>query len=115
MTVSHGIVTLTGLVNDAWQRDEAARIVGHLSGVRAVNNDLKIVTPTVSPSTLRMAIEAALARHATREAKKLRLDIEGGKVIVSGEVESLAERAAVISAVAATRGVETVVDQTRIS
>ena len=114
MTVSHGVVTLSGAVDDASQRDEALRIVGHLEGVRAVTNDIKIVATIVSPARLRTAIEAALARHATREAKKVMLDIQGGTVTISGEVDSLAERQAVIGAVAGTRGVDTVVDHTLI-
>jgi osmotically-inducible protein OsmY len=114
MTVSHGIVTLAGSVDDASQRDEVVRSVGQLEGVRAINNEIKLLATVVSPARLRAAIEAALTRHATREAKKVLLDIEGGTVTISGEVDSLAERQAVIGAVSGTRGVATVVDHTRI-
>jgi len=113
-TVSHGVVTLSGAVDFASQREDAARMVGYLDGVCAVNNELTVVPPAVSADTLRIAIEGALERHASREAKKVHLDIQGGKVVVSGHVDSLAERLAVVGAVWGTRGVETVVDHTQI-
>jgi len=113
-TVSHGVVTLTGNVDFAAQREDAARVVGYLDGVCAVSNELTVVAPTVSPEILRSAIEGALERHASREAKKVQLDINGGKVVVSGQVDSLAERLAVVGAVWGTRGVEVVIDHTRI-
>jgi len=113
-TVSHGVVTLSGTVDFASQRDDAARAVGYLDGVCAVSNEITVVAPAVSPEILRSAIEGALERHVAREARKLQLDIDGGKVVVSGQVDSLAERLAVVGAVWGTRGVETVIDQTRI-
>lgn len=113
-TVSDGIITLSGSVDYASQREDAASAVGLLDGVCAVNNEIKLATPSVSPATLRAAIEGALERHATREAKKVKLEVEGAKVTVSGDVESLSERLAIIGAVRGTHGVETVIDQTRI-
>jgi osmotically-inducible protein OsmY len=113
-TISNGAVTLSGSVDHAWQRDEAARVVGHLEGVCALSNEIKVVAPSVSPAVLRAAIEGALERHATREAKKVKLDIEGSKVRVSGNVDSFADRQAILGAVWGTCGVEIVIDQTRI-
>lgn len=113
-TISNGVVKLSGKVDYASQREDAARAVGQLDGVCAVNNEIELAAPTVSPDILRSAIEGALERHATREAKRLKLDIDGGKVIVSGSVESLAERLAVVGAVWGTSGVQTVIDRTQI-
>ena len=113
-TVSDGVVTLTGTVDLASQREDAARAVEHLFSVHAVINDIKVNAPSITPTLLRVAIEGALDRHAAREAKRVKLDIDGSNVIVSGEVDSLGERLAVIGAIIGTRGVETVIDQTRI-
>ncbi len=113
-TVSDGVVTLSGSVDVASQREDAARAVGQLAGVCAVQNEIKLAGPSISPAILRTAIEGALERHATREAKKVKLDIEGGKVTVTGDIDSLTERLAIVGAVWGTRGVETVIDQTRI-
>ncbi len=113
-TISNGAVTLSGCVDYAWHRDEAARVIGHLEGVRAVTNEIEVVAPSVTPDTLRAAIEGALERQATREAKKVKLDIDGGKVRVSGSIDSIADRLAILRAVRGTRGVELVIDQTRI-
>jgi osmotically-inducible protein OsmY len=113
-TVSNGVVTLSGAVDFAWQRDDAARAVGHLEGVCAVNNELVVEAPEVAPAALRSAIEGALERHATREARRVKLDIDGGVVTVTGDIDSKAERVAIVGAVLGTRGVQTVIDQTRI-
>jgi len=72
-TVSNGVITLSGAVDYASQREDAARAVGHLDGVRAVSNEIKLVPPSVASTTLRSAIEGALDRHATREANKVGL------------------------------------------
>jgi len=113
-TVSNGVVTLSGTVDVGSQRDDAARAVGHLEGVCAVNNEIIVAAPAVSAATLRMAIEGALDRHATREARKVQLDIDGGKVTVTANVDSLAEKMAIVGAVSGTRGVQQVIDHTRI-
>lgn len=50
-TVSDGIITLSGSVDYASQREDAASAVGLLDGVCAVNNEIKLATPSVSPAT----------------------------------------------------------------
>ena len=115
LSVDEGVVTLSGYVRDLDQRTEAMHAVEHVPGVRTVRNELKVVALRVSPGTLRGAVEAALARHAIREADKLAFEIVGRMVTVSGEIESDAERRAVLGAVGSMRGVERVIDQMRSS
>ena len=112
--VTNGVVTLSGSVDYGSQRDDAARVVGQLVGVCAVCNDIEVLSPVVPPITLRAQIENALERRAIRETKKLKIEVEGNKVTVSGPVESIAERSAIIGSVWGTRGVQVVVDDTRI-
>jgi osmotically-inducible protein OsmY len=114
-TVSNGVVTLSGTVDCASQREDAARAVGHLDGVCAVNNQIEVQAPSVPAEKLRAAIEGALERHATREARRVQLYIDGGTVTVTADVDSLAERVAIVGAVMGTRGVEKVIDDTRVA
>jgi osmotically-inducible protein OsmY len=113
-TVTDGVVTLEGKVSFSSQKEDAAAAVRNLDGVCAVINLIKIQATTIAPPTLRTAIDKALERHAVHQSKKLQFHIEGGKVTVTGPIESAAERQAVVGAVWGTRGVEAVVDQTML-
>ena len=114
-TVEGGLVTLSGTVLFASQRDDAARAIQHLAGVRGVSNEITIEPPhDVEPEAVRAAIEAAIARHAHRAARKVQLDIESGHVTLTGTIESAAERRAIVGAATATRGVRRVIDHLQV-
>lgn len=114
-TVDNGMVTLKGVVDTYAQRDDAYRAVRNLTGVRSVENQLAVLQGQVTPSELRSAIHDALERHADREAAKIQIDVEGGRVTLRGNVHSWRDREAVIGAVTGTRGVDRVVDRLRIA
>ncbi len=113
-TVSKGMVTLEGEVDFGTQRDDAQRAIRNLAGVRAIINKIEVKPPPVSSDRVRTAIEAALERHAEREARRVSMDIRDGRVILSGSVGSWSERQAVIGAVRGTPGVKAVDDKLRI-
>jgi osmotically-inducible protein OsmY len=115
-TVASGVVTLEGKV-DLWsQYDDAARCVRNLAGVREVKNLITVepAVPSLSAQTVRRTIEDALERHAEHAAKHVRIAVMDGKVTLSGDVPSWAERNAVEEAVRATPGVRNVDNQVRI-
>jgi osmotically-inducible protein OsmY len=115
-TVSNGVVTLEGKVDYWSQYDDAARCVRNLAGVREVKN-LILVEPSVarvSPQAVRSTINLALERHAEHAAKHIQIALLDGKVILSGNVPSWAERNAVEGAVRGTPGVRQVDNQLRI-
>lgn len=106
-TVSSGVVTLEGDV-DCWsQFDDAARAVRNLAGVREVENKIAVESSasSVSPQSVRAAIQAALERRADRAASQVEISIADGTVILTGEVPSRAEVDAVEAAARATPGV----------
>jgi osmotically-inducible protein OsmY len=115
-TVSKGIVTLEGKVDYWSQYDDAARAIRNIAGVREVKNQITVEPslPRVSPQTVRSAIESALERHAERAASHVQIAVTDGKVILSGEVPSWAERNAVEGAVRGTPGVWRVDNRLRI-
>jgi len=92
--VEHGIVTLTGTVDWAFQRAEAEYDMRKLGGVKGVVN-LIAIRPRVRAEEVRSRLTAAFERNADLEAKHLTIDVIGGKVVLGGMVESWAERESV--------------------
>lgn len=113
-TVSRGWVTLEGTVDLAYQRDDAAWLIGRLPGVCGVNNLLVVAGPTVAAGQLRESIEGALTRRAEREADRIEVGVNGDVATLTGSVRSWAEKRAVLGAARHTPGVHNVIDHLRI-
>jgi len=91
VTVSKGWIKLEGEVEWQYQRQAAERAIRQLPGVTGVSN-LITVKPRVAPSELKAKIEEALKRSAEVEARRITVEVDGGKVILRGSVRSLAEK-----------------------
>jgi osmotically-inducible protein OsmY len=91
VTVSHGWLTLEGEVEWQFQKDAAENAVRYIAGVKGVTN-LITVKPRVSPEELKAKIEQAFRRNAELDAKRITVDVDGGKVTLRGTVRSWAER-----------------------
>jgi osmotically-inducible protein OsmY len=93
VTVSKGWVTLKGEVEWGFQRADAERVARRITGVRGVSN-LITVRPRQKPSPeeTKRKIEDALVRNAEMDAKRITVEIDGDKVILSGTVRSWAEK-----------------------
>lgn len=93
VTVSRGWVTLQGEVEWQYQRRAAERAVRRLSGVRGVTNLIALrprITPT--PDDLRQRIEDALARSAETDAERIRVEVPGEQIVLTGTVRSWSEK-----------------------
>jgi len=108
--IADGWLTLEGQVEWQYQRQAAERAVLHLMGIRGVSNQLTL-TPRITPADLKNRIEAAFKRTAELEARKIRVETTGGKVILEGSVHSWAEREEAEDAVWAAPGVTVVEDR----
>ncbi len=108
--VADGWLALEGQLEWQYQRQAAERAVRHLMGVRGVSNQLTL-TPRVTPADLKNRIEAAFKRTAELEARKIKVETTGGKVILEGSVHSWAEREEAEDAVWAAPGVTVVEDR----
>lgn len=108
--VADGWLTLEGQVEWQYQRQAAERAVRHLMGLRGVSNQLTL-TARVTPADLKNRIEAAFKRTAELEARKIRVETTGGKVILEGSVHTWAEREEAEDAVWAAPGVTVVEDR----
>ncbi len=113
-TVYDARVTLEGSVDSLREREDAERVVRRLSGVRDIENRIVVAAAPVAPERVRQAIEAALARQATRDARHIGVTLSDGVVTLSGTVHSWTERRAVLGVVSHAPGVRAVNDRLRV-
>jgi len=107
--VTDGWVTLKGVAEWRFQKDEAERVVRPLVGVKGVFNAID-VTPRASAIDVKVKIEDALKRSAETDAKHIKVETTNGKVTLRGTVSSWAEREAAEHAAWAAPGVTRVED-----
>jgi osmotically-inducible protein OsmY len=110
-TVSNGMVTLEGEVDFGSEREDAERAVRNLAGVRWVTNNILVKPPEVRPEDVRKTIENALERQVEKEARQLRVDVQDGRITLTGKVSSWAEKSAALAAARGTPGVHSVDDR----
>jgi osmotically-inducible protein OsmY len=91
VTVANGWLTLNGTLDWQYQKDAAARAVRDLTGVTGVTNSV-VVQPAVRTVVVRDKIEAAFKRSAEIDARRIAVTTQDGKVVLSGNVHSWAER-----------------------
>jgi osmotically-inducible protein OsmY len=112
--VEHGVVTLSGEVDWAYQRVEAEYDVRKLGGVKAVINAITI-RPQVNVSDVRAQIRAAFERSADLEASGITVNVADGKVVLGGKVRSWIEREEAARAAWSAPGVVAVEDDIQIT
>ena len=91
VAVAKGWLTLNGTLEWQYQKDAAARAVRFLTGVNGVINAIA-VQPRLTPVDVRDKIEAAFKRSAEVDARRINVTASDGRVILSGNVRSFAER-----------------------
>ncbi len=89
--VTNGWLTVEGVVEWQYQKQEAERAVRSLTGVKTVVNEIT-VTPRVSAVGVKRKIEDAFKRSAKIDAGHIKVEATGGTVTLRGNVRSWAER-----------------------
>lgn len=102
--VDHGIVMLSGEVDQLYQSAEAEQDVWRLSGVRDVVNTIK-VRRQVQPADVEARIRRALERSADLEAGRIFASMKDGTVTLRGSVGAWIERETAERAARAAPGV----------
>lgn len=89
-----GVVQLSGFVGSDTERQEAGKDASQISGVRSVQNDLKIndqqttVGTTIDDSAITTKVKAALVGNPATKAREIKVTTSHGVVELSGFVDS---------------------------
>ncbi len=113
VTTEHGYVTLEGTVKWSYQRKAAAQAIKNLTGMTGMANRI-IVAPPLKPHNVKAEIIAAFERSAQVDAQKVRVEIDGAKVTLSGTVRSWSEKAEATRVAMSAPGIAQVDDLTSL-
>jgi osmotically-inducible protein OsmY len=91
ITVRDGWLSLEGAVAAWRQKSAAEEATRNLAGVKGVTN-LIVIKPTATALDVKGAITTAFERHALLDARQIRAENNGGKVLLRGNVRSFIER-----------------------
>lgn len=91
VSVSSGWLTLNGSLDWHYEKEAAARAVRDLPGVKGVTNNI-VLKPHVHSADVKAKIESAFKRSAEIDARRVNVVATDGKVILTGNVRSFAER-----------------------
>jgi len=108
--VEDGNVRLEGNVDWDFQRKSAAKAIWNIKGVSGIVNNIT-VTSVAPASNLKEKIKSAFERHARLDARKIIVEVDGHKVILSGTVRSWDEKAEAEKAVWSAPGVDSIMNQ----
>jgi len=112
--VEKGILTLTGIVANQFQKRKAEDDIRRLSGVTAIVNLIEVRASAIDAAHaggLHQKIEDALRRSAELEAAHITVTVQGGKAILQGRVKSWWERGIAENAAWAAPGIMEVDDR----
>lgn len=84
-------VYLSGVVPWEYQKNAAKKAVQKIYGVEGVINNV-VIKPTLNPIEVQSRISKAFERSAKLEAKKIKVDVSGHTVKLTGTVNSIAEK-----------------------
>lgn len=90
VTVEDGWVKLEGTVDWQYQRREAESVVRNLTGVTGVSNQI-VIREQPKSAEVQSKIENAIRRRAELDARHIRVETHGGRVVLHGSVRSWLE------------------------
>lgn len=110
VTVRDGRIMLEGAVDSQYDKEAAACAVRNLVGVKEVVNSI-VVEAEAKPGEIKELIESAFLRSAELDARRIAVEVRGGKVVLRGNVSSCAEEEKASQAAWAAPGVTEVDNQ----
>jgi osmotically-inducible protein OsmY len=110
--VRDGRVILHGQVESTSQRDAAESAVSQLTGVRVVDNLIKVKPPTEpTAADVERRVEEAIARTTDLHARSIRVTVDNSTVHLHGHLPSLAALQTALQAAKTAPGVTAVVSE----
>jgi hyperosmotically inducible protein len=112
--VFKGRVQLNGFVDSAAERSQAATVAGRVSGVSAVDNNLKLKVAertagtVIDDATISGTVKGKLAEDNRTKAHQINVETRNGVVLLGGFVSSAAERSAATEIAGTVAGVKSV-------
>jgi osmotically-inducible protein OsmY len=113
--VRDGVVTLTGIADYQYEREEAERVAINIVGVVSLIDEIKIAHPTPDAGDVKRTISESFERNATIDAGRVRVSTSDDTVILEGLVSSWAEHDAAVAAAWSASGVKHVDDRLEIT
>jgi osmotically-inducible protein OsmY len=102
--IHNGYVTLTGVVNWLYQKQDAESAARHVQGVRGVFNEI-VVKARSTAKDIRHRIVAALHRTTDVEARHVTVTVDGSLATLTGRVGSFMQFEAATRAAANAPGI----------
>ncbi len=115
VSTNNGIVTLDGTVNNLLAKERSVRIAEIVKGVRAVVNRID-VRPSVTrrDADIESGVEVALLNDPATESYALTVNVDDGRVRLSGSVDSYQEKDLALRVAKGVRGVVGVDDEVTV-
>ena len=107
--VKDGIVTLSGEVNWQYQKNSAFKVVQNLFGIKSVINKIVVKSSTrIDAHAVKEQITKEFERHAKIDADKVKVTVEGKRIVLTGKVRNFDEIDEAETAAWSVAGVENV-------
>ena len=117
VAVQNGVATLSGTVDLAEYKLDAAKSVLHAKGVTAVRNQIEVSGPTVSDQELQAKLSKKLEYDRVGFGNvfdAIGVNVENGVVTLAGHSHDYVNRDSALATVATTPGVKDVVDNIEV-
>lgn len=111
--VEEGCVTLEGRVQWLYEKEMVHDAIQNIPGINGIINNI-IVVPELPTGDIRQHIIDALLRQSTVDPHRIKVEVDGGKVTLSGKVLSFSERKIAEDIAWRTAGVKSVTNNIEI-
>lgn len=122
VSVTEGVVTLSGTADNVAQKELTEIYAKEIDGVKSVKNTLVVkdqparaaLGETIDDASITSQVKYALLRHQSTHALKTKIVTNDGRIVITGEAASDAEKALVTKLATDVRGVRSVANSMTI-